>query len=277
MSAEVAASRAVRPLERGHAWDARFFDRSPLYWPIVDVASAFVGFSDWPSIVEMDAALEPYAGIHFQEQPPKARRRRRGRRLPIEAETLYDARISVSGWVPTRLRNWHDFLNALVWATFPKAKHAFHERQYQAVTARIQVGDRVLPGARTRELDGLAILDEGGMILLVESGSEDDVTQWIDQKNFRELRKMIEEHQAQTVLFGHALYETLLGGNAAATWAMVTVLPCPAPLPRETRSIVRLADERLTLRLGESQSFANPDTFRNLPLDADLLFAATNS
>lgn len=271
MSEEIAASRAVRPLERGHAWDARFYDKNPLFWPLKARASVFENHADWPSIAEMDAAWFEFTGMHFHEQPPRPRRRRRGRRLPIEKESLYDAQIAISGSVPTRPRNWHDYLNALVWATFPHAKRRFHERQHEAVAARIQAGDRVLPGTRTRELDGLAILDEGGMILLVEPDLEQEIAQWIDQKNLDRVGQAIRAGQAMTLLFGHALYETLLGENASATWAMVTLIPIPVPRPGIVA--VNVASRRLAERIAAPESFSNPDTFRNLPLDADLLFA----
>lgn len=276
MSAEGSSSGAVRPLERGHPWDARFFDKSPLFWPIRQRASVFANHADWPSIAEMDASWAEFAGVHFHEQPPKARRRRRAKRLPIETESLYDARIHLSGWVPTRYRNWHDFLNAVVWATFPRAKKAFHTRQHAAVTARIDAGARVLPGTRSREMDGLAILDEGGMMLLVEEAYEARLAEWIDQKNFGEVQRVIGDVHAVAILFGHALYETLLGANAAATWAMVTLLPCPAPLPPTEEERMRLMDALLEARIGEPGSFSDPDTFRNLPLDERVLSPRTN-
>jgi len=237
---------------------------------------AFETFAEWPSVAEIDAALSDRAGIHYHEQPPRVRRRRRGRRLPIETESLYDARIQLSGSVPTRPGNWHDFLNALVWATFPRAKQVFHARQYAAVVARIDEGARVLPGTRTRELDGLAILDEGGMVLLVEAPLEQQMAEWIDGKNFDAVRNVIVDGRVAAVLFGHALYETLLGDNAAATWAMVTILPCPAPIPELAGDRITLADELLAARLLEPGTFANPDTFRNLPLDERLLYSETN-
>jgi len=274
MAAEIASSRAVRPLERGHAWDARFYEKNPLFWPLKARASVFENHLDWPSIAEIDAAWFKHTGIHFHEQPPRPRRRRRGRRLPIDTESLYDSQIANSGSVPTRPRNWHDYLNALVWATFPHAKRRFHERQHHAVTARIQAGDRVLPGARTRELDGLAILDEGGMLMVVEPELEQQMAQWIDEKNLDQVGQAIRERRALTLLFGHALYETLLGDNAAATWAMVTLLPVGVPPPGVV--IVNVASRHLAARISDPENFSNPDTFRNLPLDADLLFAPLN-
>ena len=271
------ARAAVRPLERGFAWDARFFEKNPLFWPVRRLAQAFVTYADWPAVPEIDAAWADSAGIHFQEQPPKVRRRRRGKRLPIETGSLYDARIHLAGWVPTRLRNWHDFLNALVWATFPAAKKAFHARQHAAVAARIEDGARVLPGTRTREMDGLAILDEGGMLLLVEAEHASRLAEWIDRKNLDEIRAIIASGRAAALLFGHALYETLLATNPAATWAMVTLLPCPAPLPDAIEDRVRLADALLVERIGEAGSFSDPGTFRNLPLDASVLCPGANS
>lgn len=262
---------AVRPLERGLPWDARFMDRSPLFWPIKQRAAAFASCVEWPSIAEIDAAWADVAGIHFQEQPPKGRRRRHGRRLPIETETLYDARIHLSGWVPTRLRNWHDFMNAAVWAAFPRSKKAFHARQYGAVSARIAYGARVLPGTRSREMDALAILDEGSMMVLVEEAYETRLAEWIDQKNHEEVRRLMADGHAATLLFGHALYETLLVANAAATWGMVTVLPCPHPLPTDDMQRVALVDRLLEACIGEPGRFVNPDSFRNLPLDERIL------
>ncbi len=270
-SVDASLSRAVLPLERGHSWNPRCGELSRLFWPLGPVLAFFEQYADWPDVSVVDEALSPRAGIHFQEQAPRPRRRRRGRRVPIETEALYDARIQLFGWVPTRQRNWHDFLNALVWATFPVAKRAFHARQHAAVAARIDAGAKVLPGARTREMDGLAILDEGGLLLLVNESRELETTQWIADRNWSALKDAIANGDAVALLFGHALYETLLGANASSTWAMVTILPCPGRLPTEDAARIQLADERLAEHLAVPGSFTNPDTFRNLPLDAQLL------
>lgn len=271
MAASGDNSGGVRPLERGHPWNARFFEKSPLYWPIVQRARVFEDHEDWPSIAEMDAAWSDVAGIHFHEQPPRARRRRKGRRLEIVTESLYDAQIALSRSVPTRPRNWHDFLNALVWATFSHAKHEFHLRQHAAVAARIAAGARVLPGTRSREMDGLAILDEGGMLMLVEETLVGPMTEWIGEKNLAKVQEAIAEGRAKPVLFGHALYETLLGENAAATWAMVTILSTGSIVPPNEIAQLQVADRHLAQRIAMPGSFADPDQFQNLPLDEGLL------
>lgn len=156
-------------------WRARFFDESPLYAPIRDAAALFAGCAAFPSPEEIDEALRARAGVRFVRQHPREK-------------VLYDARIVNEGVVPTRAGSWHDFLNALVWATFPRAKAALHRRQHAIV----------VPGAprRTAEGDALAMLDEGGVFLLCSG----------------ELR-----------VFGHAIYEgRVLGRRALAAGLELT-------------------------------------------------------
>ncbi len=183
--------RHVRAEASGSAFDGRFFfERDPRFSPIIDVASAFADHSEWPTTTEIDRALSARAGIRFV----LAKKRPRRSRGPVALGDLYDAHIA-RGEVPTRERHWHDFLNALVWATFPRAKAALHKRQHGALqawarTVPVLEGDRVakLPNARTRELDALALVDEGSVLVMNDN---------------------------TTLIFGHALYEGLVLGTPA--------------------------------------------------------------
>lgn len=169
----------------------RFFEESPLFWPIAGAASAFAAERDWPAVHDYARAFgERAPSVAFEEQPPAPSRRPKA---AVEPSRLYDARIAREGRVPTRPRSWHDFLNALVWATFPRAKLALHVRQLRVLRERIEPGARTLPGTRSREHDALALVDEGGVVVLDEGRSE------------------------TLVLFGHALYEGLVLGRGAAT------------------------------------------------------------
>lgn len=167
------------------AFDGRFFERDPLFSPIVPVAQIFAEYTDWPDTAAIDAALAVRAGVRFVP----AKRRPRRHRGPVALDDMYDAHI-IRGEVPTRARDWHDFLNALVWATYPRAKAALHARQHRALltwareNGELLEGDRVarLPNARTRELDALALVDEGGVLVLEEA----------------------------RMVFGHALFEGLV-------------------------------------------------------------------
>src|SRR6202044_2198544 len=138
------------------------------------------------------------APVRFVPAAPRPRRRRRPFALDVSA--LYDARITIERVVPTRARSWHDLMNALVWGTFPRAKSALHARQHCAIAERVAPGARTLPPARTRELDALALLDEGGVVLL---GGD----------------------PAWAVVFGHAIYESLALGIPPSVVAAIALEP----------------------------------------------------
>jgi hypothetical protein len=176
-----------------------FFRDHPLFWPIARAAARFEQHADWPSPDDLAHAFDGELPVRFEVAAP------RPRRGPPNPEERYDARIVMARRVPTRARSWHDFLNALVWATFPRAKLALHARQHRAITSRLG-GDSRLPGARTREQDALAMLDEGGVVLLMT------------------------ESTSCAVVFGHAIYESLVQRSpfplhAAAYTAHLGVLP----------------------------------------------------
>ena len=160
------------------------------FWALRPGSEAFAGLADWPSVEAIDAALSARAGVRFVP----ARKRPRRHRGPVDLDDLYDAHI-VRGEVPTRPCDWHDLLNALVWASFPRAKAALHARQHRAVQAWARERGTMLddptvahlPNARTRELDARALLAEGGVLLLGE----------------------------RRLLFGHAHYEGMALGVPA--------------------------------------------------------------
>src|SRR5262249_3967183 len=142
------------------AFDGRFFEKHRECWPIAKAAGTFADRTAWPEVEEYDALFagwDPSASppVRFVSAPVK-RRRPPG---PVDRAELYDAMIAVRGVVPTRAGMWHDYLNALVWASFPRAKLALHRRQHAAIERWLPPGATQLPNARTPELDTLALLD----------------------------------------------------------------------------------------------------------------------
>lgn len=160
------------------AWDPHFYERSELFAPIARAARCFGRCASFPTPEEIDAALSATAGVRFVLQRPKPRRFKRA----SDPEALYDAQI-VAGRVPTRMGSWHDFMNALVWATFPKAKRILHEKQHALVLANGPSAPH-----RTPEQDALAMVDEGGIVIVDGRG----------------------------LVFGHGIYEGLVRGGEGA-------------------------------------------------------------
>ena len=134
----------------------------------------------WPPVTRLRALL----GANVDFVVPAGR-------LPAGLDDS-DVEGSYIGWcmagrVPTRERNLHDLMNALTWARFPAAKMALCRRQMAVARARGPHTNRL----RTREQDRLAMLDEGG-ILVVAGGPE-----------------------AGELTFGHGLLEDLVRGRAS--------------------------------------------------------------
>jgi hypothetical protein len=219
---------SIRSLRRAVPFDSRFLERHPLLWPLARAATAFAGHADWPAVdswraVFADARTPP---IGFAAAAPPPRRRPRP---PRSVATLYDSTIVERGVVPSRERHWHDFANALVWGTFPHAKAALHRRQGALVAARIDPARPRLPAHRSREQDGLAMIDEGGVVALTAPAAE----LWL--------------------VFGHAVHEGFVLGVRGMTARLVRL-----PVPALAADPIAQADAALATAL------ADP-TFSTLP------------
>jgi hypothetical protein len=167
-------------------WSAGFID-APWALALRPAASRLRDLDAWPTLHELNDRLGPLvnpaglSAVAFAPSPP------RGRRSKLRSvESLYDVRIHRDGLISTRPCNAHDLFNALVWATFPRAKRTLARRQHDAHVRRLGAEVRALPNARSREQDTLAMIDEGAVLLSRAGG----------------------------VLFGHALYEHLHDGDA---------------------------------------------------------------
>ncbi len=242
-------------------WDAAFGSRSPLFWPIAGAIARVVrqmehdasgGEAAFPQPETLDAALGQHSGMRFERQRPVSRRRRK----PRDPSSMYDARIAKEGCVPTRPGSWHDLMNALVWATFPLAKRALHRRQHELVVP-------ALPGEsvrRPRELDALALLDEGGLVLTTDA----PLPLMGDRAAAEaQLEAELDAGRATAFVFGHAIYEGLVLGRSAPL-ASVVCVACP-------RSSVAAADRALAAIVADRDQIAEPSAMLRLRADERLV------
>jgi hypothetical protein len=114
--------------------------------------------------------------------------------------------------VPTRANNWHDFFNVLIFAAFPRSKSVLHGRHRRVLEQRVPELVELLPGARTREQDHLAMLDEGGVLLAVDSRNHEAITFCLESAQHESLNRAIERGELRPWLFGHAHMEHLVKG-----------------------------------------------------------------
>jgi len=218
-------------------WDPSFFRKSPLFWPIARAAAGLERLAEWPTPEELTRLFEGEPPVRFELAGPKPRR------APLPAASRYDTRIAVDRVVSTRRASWHDLLNALVWASFPRAKLALHTRQHRMIAARL--GDDLrLPGARTKEQDAVAMLDEGGVVVLCPGARRAEMASAIRQPGGAGAAGMLERGEASAVIFGHAIYEGLACAGPERVHAAAYVVDMD-PSGQGARERVAAADAAL--------------------------------
>jgi DUF3025 family protein len=254
---------------RAQPWDASLAGRSPLFWPIagalgllIDAMACAEGdlgeaerSSGFPQPETIDAALGRRAGVRFERQRPVSRRRRG----PRDPASMYDARITRAGCVPTRPGSWHDLMNALVWATFPLAKRALHERQHGLVVP-------AAPGEsarRPRELDALALLDEGGLVVVAEGPLASESAEIAVRE--RAIEEAIAAGAATAFIFGHAIYEGLVLGRPPPLASVVYVVESAGP------PTVDDADRALAAVIADRARIVDPTAMLRLRADERLV------
>ena len=223
------------------AWDPSFFRKSPLFWPIARAAGRLERFAEWPAPEDLVALFDGEPPVRFERATPQPRR------APVPALARYDARIALERTVSTRPASWHDLLNALVWATFPRAKLALHARQHRMIAARL--GDDLrLPGARTKEQDAVAMLDEGGVVLLCPRGQRRAMGNAIKERAGAGVVDLVARGDASAVVFGHAIYEGLACAGPERVYAAAYVVEVDA-IPEGAPERIGAADAALAALL----------------------------
>ena len=223
---------------------------SPLAWPIAAALAHFEGTAGVPPVAVIDRALSPLAGVRFVEAAPRGRRRG-----ALDRATLYDARIVGNREVPTRAGNLHDFMNALVWASYPRAKMAIHERQHALIESRIE-GER-LPAQRTPEQDTLAMMDEGGIaIVTAEAELVEEATQ---NRDGGALARLVAGGRTAAAVFGHALFEHLARKGPLLVWGRAMILRVAAlPSPVHEADIDAQLADAIRLRHADHDAGSAP-------------------
>lgn len=193
---------------REAVWSPAVFD-GPGFWPIAGASERLRHHAAFPTVEQIDLALRDLAGVSFTRQEVLSKRERRR-----EVQAPYDLEIA-RGCVPTREGSWHDLMNAVVWATFPRTKRTIHALQALEITRAREAG---WVGRRTRKHDALAVLDEGGVVLVGAAG--------------------------KLVVFGHALYEAAaIGGPRPLVRAMrVPSVVDPSDLEEVDRALVQILE-----------------------------------
>jgi hypothetical protein len=183
---------ATRERRRSTPWSADLFARYRAFSPYLEQAEALRELGTFPTPDQLTTWWGEPAGVRFVPQAP----RRRG-----AGAAEYEALIA-EGAIPTRAESWHDLMNALVWATFPRSKGSIHRSQRAEMERGRALG---LLGRRTPRHDALAVVDEGGVIVVCDASlSEDALAEWAVGRG-----ELGDTTPPEVVIFGHGVLESL--------------------------------------------------------------------
>jgi hypothetical protein len=246
----------------GQPWDASFLGRSSLLAALEELAQPLLQGPSWPTLEAYSSFAESERKRRAAELRPVqfAAPVRRQRSQPVELGQLYDGRIALFGEVPCVGSSYHDFLNVLAWAAFPRAKRALHARQYHALTNWLLPGSAQLPNRRTREQDALALFDEGGSVLVVAPELARRLAAAPAARHV-----LCEESGARLVPFGHALVEHVCFESAPVRSAAL-LLGMEPPLP-DGHELLDRVDRAIAARLENPRELMQPSFDRVLSIE----------
>lgn len=188
--------------------------QSPLFAPLHPVILR-LKTDGFPPLEELNALLAAHSIKVESGQELRFVAQGTGR---LAFEEQYEPRCYLKGEVQTRVDNWHDLFNALVWLTFPKAKAAINARHFRVLTEKRQAltekrqalantGAAQTPSQRGATRDTNTLLDESGVIVAY---ADDELVGLLRGFCWRELfwqRRGEVQDRMGFYLFGHGLYE----------------------------------------------------------------------
>lgn len=241
----------------GQLWDAKFLERSALLAELRALAEPLLSGATWPSLEACSAFVDAERRARAAELPAVrfAPPSTRSRSQPVDIRQLYDGRIALHGEVPCLGRSYHDLLNVLVWAAFPRAKRALHARQYRALEGWLPPAAARLPNRRTREQDALALFDEGGSLLVVPSPLVAALHTSLASEA-SDAERLAREAGARVLLFGHAVMEHVCFESAAVSSAALVIGVEPPLSPG--RELFEQVDRALAARLSDPRELSAP-------------------
>jgi hypothetical protein len=211
----------------------------------------------WPTHAELSAIAAHVTTVHGRPLRFVAPREHTDRE-----RRYYELRIAETGEVETRLANWHDLFNALVWIAFPRAKAQINA-QHAAILGE---GGEEEARRRSPARDALTLFDEGGVLV---ASSSTELTQLIVDFGWKELfwrRRAELAAKVRFLAFGHALHEQALEpylGMVAKT-VFVPVDDAFLALPAEAQAA--RADELLAAHFADRARFASPRMMAPMPV-----------
>ena len=176
-------------------WNPEFKRFSRVFDALRDVSRPFEVFNDWPTLSDYQAifkhtrsAIKPVA---------------QSEQIDV-FEDQYEPRVFLRRELQTRLNNWHDFFNAMIWLRFPSTKSILNELHYYSALQREPKSNR------SQLENAITLFDECGAIII---SSREELLQMIRNHQWKELfveNRASFDAELKCLVFGHATYEKML-------------------------------------------------------------------
>lgn len=193
--------------------------------------------SSWPTAATLNAMiLARHTNVPWQfikQEPVPRRAKSRG----MASLNGYLRLVLEQQKVPLREGTLHDVLNALTFIMFPLAKSALARRHFNESPSGIKPGQN-----RTRTQDLLTILDEGGVLRLVDLKGE-----------------------GRDVIFGHAIYEHIIEGRPLRA-ASLDLMIADEIFGKSVGQVTALADQALATWLSTETHCRSANEFSSVEI-----------
>ncbi len=186
-------------------WNPNFLEISPIFEPFHILGRHLRKPRSWPDLVDLgylrnNAAMPVvnHSGkpICFVPQISSA----------SELVNQYEPRIYLAGEVQTRAENWHDFFNALVWITYPRAKAALNQLHFQGMLQ----AHRHKKMQRGPLRDAATLFDESGVVVISSDVLLIELLESFEWKELFWQQRAAVLTSMKFFVFGHGLYEKAL-------------------------------------------------------------------
>lgn len=188
-------------------WNAHFIALSPIFEPYIQFKEWIESLREWPTHDDFNrlmmfghSVIKTHSDKVIRFVPPISTAKNK---IKNSVENSYETKIYTTGEIPTRLHNWHDFFNALVWHLFPATKAILNDLHFKAQQIEFAQNAQLRGPLR----DAATIFDESGVIVVSSNARLINLLQafrW-EELFWQERANIISA--MRFYVFGHGLYE----------------------------------------------------------------------
>lgn len=235
-----------------HLWDAKFTEHAPWFAPLQDFAEEFKNLTEWPTLTQLNQVLQnsgPEQLTDYKLVPQNTNRK-------LDFAEQYEPRIYLNHEIQTRIANWHDFINYLIWLRFPAAKIKLNQLQYQDALQQYKLGSK----QRTNLQNILAQFDECGVGVLC---SDPELINYWQHHQWQKLffdNAVRVSQSLRFIIFGHGLLEKSLQPYIGITGKAIVIVCEQAIMNSAPTKQYQYLDGKLTeyfIKLNESEEILN--------------------